>query len=75
MSNKPVYIAYTVQGREGKKPFWTQVGAAFAHKNGEGFTLLLADNIAVSGKLVLMPPKNTEVPAPTGEAGEEDIPF
>ncbi len=36
----PTYIAYQV--REGdQKSYWTRIGAAWAHKDGKGFSLQL----------------------------------
>lgn len=50
-SNKPSHIAYvTKPGTE--KPFWTAIGAAWAHKDGKGFRIRL-DAIPVSGVIEL----------------------
>ncbi|MCA9281073.1 MAG: hypothetical protein H6812_10635 [Phycisphaeraceae bacterium] len=38
----PTHIAYHVRdGREGKKGFWTRIGAAWAHTDGQGFNIQL----------------------------------
>jgi hypothetical protein len=38
----PTHIAYHVRGRgEGKKGFWTRIGAAWAHSDGNGFNIQL----------------------------------
>lgn len=52
---KPELVAYTVTG-EGEKAYWTRIGSAWAHKEGEGFSLELAA-LPVNGRIVLMPPK------------------
>ena len=47
----PTHIAYQV--REGKdKSYFTRIGAAFAHKDGNGFNILL-DSIPLDGKVTL----------------------
>ncbi|MEH4216183.1 hypothetical protein POX89_26520, partial [Klebsiella pneumoniae] len=37
--------------------YWTKVGAAFAHNGKPGLNIMLVPGIAVSGKLVLLEPK------------------
>lgn len=54
-TRKPRLIAYTVTG-EGEKSFWTRIGAAWPHSDGEGFTIDLAA-YPVNGRIVLTPPK------------------
>lgn len=56
---KPAYTAYAVAG-EGRNANWTRIGAAWAHDDGEGFNIVITPGIAVSGKLVLRPPKSQE---------------
>lgn len=63
----PSLIAYHVaEGRkEGDKGFWTRIGAAWDHKDGEGLTLQL-DLVPVNaGRIVL------RVPASGDEADAE----
>lgn len=53
---KLAYNAYVVEdykqnGEE--KQFWTRVGTAFQHKDGEGFDVVLRQNLSVSGRIVL----------------------
>lgn len=64
MSNttKPSLIAFSVREREkGKKPVWIRLGAAWAHREGEGYNLELeALPVNFDGRLVLMPPKAGE---------------
>lgn len=67
-SNKgPDYIAYHVRDGERGKSYWTRLGAAFAHKDGEGINIQL-DVLPVGGfdgRLVLRVPK-----AEADKAGE-----
>lgn len=54
--NKPSHIAYVVTetGMErDKKAFWREVGSVWPHKNGSGFDLLIHDQLAVSGRIVI----------------------
>ena len=53
--HKPTHTAYIViDPREGsdRKAQWIEVGAVWPHKNGTGFDLVLADQLAVSGRIV-----------------------
>jgi hypothetical protein len=48
-----VCVANEVEG----KTYWTKVGVAFPHNEGKGFNVIIAPNISVSGKLVVMEDK------------------
>ena len=54
--NKPSHIAYVVtetsEGRQ-KKAYWREVGSVWPHKNGSGFDLVIHDQLAVSGRIVI----------------------
>ena len=50
-SNKPTHVAYVVEG-EGDAAFWTRIGAAWVHEDGEGFNISL-NALPVSGRLVV----------------------
>ncbi len=55
----PTFIAYHVRDGETEKDsgFWTRIGAAWKHKDGEGLTLDL-DLVPVgTGRIVLRTPK------------------
>ncbi len=39
-TRKPSYIAYSIRERDGKEAKWTEIGVAFAHKDGKGFDIL-----------------------------------
>lgn len=59
---KPTYNVYITQEvptdeNGGKNTYWTKVGAAFAHNGKPGLNIMLVPGIAVSGKLVLLEPK------------------
>jgi hypothetical protein len=60
--SKPTFIACSVTdytaGTE-KKSKWREVGAAFAHKDGEGFDIVL-EAFPVSGKVTLRKPKEKD---------------
>ena len=64
-NQQPTYTAYTVHKREGADDFWTPIGAAFMHQDGEGFNVILRA-LPIDGKIVLRPPKAD----PKGESTE-----
>lgn len=47
----PAFIAYHVPDRE--NAFWTRIGAAWDHKDGEGYTLQLDLVPVATGRIVL----------------------
>lgn len=66
--NPPALVAWHVseRGNRGRK-FWTRLGAAWGHKEGEGLTLFLdAIPVGFDGRIVLLPPKADE----DGQGGE-----
>ena len=57
-SSKPAYIAYSVRNSEDQKEgFWTRIGAAFAHKDGNGYNLLV-DVFPLDGRITLRVPSD-----------------
>ena len=67
MADQPALQAFTVIKREGQDDYWLNIGAAFAHKDGDGFNIIL-QALPINGKIVLRPPKSqneeaTEPPA------------
>lgn len=53
---RPSHIAYQVrEGKEGQS-YFNRVGSAFAHKDGEGFTVAL-DAVPVDGRITLRTPQ------------------
>ncbi len=51
-SRYPTHIAFQIRDRDGKKGFWTRIGAAYAHADGQGFTIHL-ECIPLDGRVVL----------------------
>jgi hypothetical protein len=50
-NSRPTHSVYVVEG-EGEKAFWTKVGAAWQHADGEGFNVSLSA-ISLNGRLVV----------------------
>ena len=49
----PSHIAYQVRDRgEGKKAFWTRIGSAWAHADGNGFNIQL-EAVPLDGRITL----------------------
>jgi hypothetical protein len=79
--NPPALVAYHVTERGRGRKFWTRIGAAWGHKEGEGITLFL-DVVPVNfdGRVVLLPPKakdetpeeNGPYDPQTGEVGQPE---
>jgi|GEM_PF-592832 len=52
-SKAPSHIAYQVrEAQEGQKAFFNRIGAAWAHKDGEGFNVQL-DSLPVDGRITI----------------------
>jgi hypothetical protein len=51
-SNSPTHIAYHVRNREGGKGFWTRIGSAWQHKDGNGFNIQI-EIVPLDGRLTL----------------------
>jgi hypothetical protein len=62
-TNQPTYRAFTIVKREEQNDFWTPIGAAFPHKDGNGFNIMLAA-LPISGKIVLRPTKEKQSAEP-----------
>ena len=61
--SKPSHIAYIVNEttKNGEKQsYWRAVGAVWPHKNGEGFDVVIADRISVTGRITCIVPKDDE---------------
>ena len=50
-TKQPSHAVYHVDG-EGKKAFWTKIGAAWAHDDGQGFNITLTC-LPLEGRLVV----------------------
>jgi len=57
-TNRPSHGVYNVEG-EGKKAFWTRIGAAWAHDDGDGFTISLTC-LPLDGRLVVRKPRKDD---------------
>ncbi|CNK39951.1 putative ATP/GTP-binding protein remnant [Yersinia intermedia] len=60
---KPIYHVFVTHesqpDAQGEiNTYWTRVGVAFAHNGKSGLNIMLTPGIAVSGKLVLLEPKD-----------------
>ncbi len=51
-SKSPSHAAYQVRDREGSKGFWTRIGAAWAHADGQGFNVQL-ESVPLDGRITL----------------------
>jgi hypothetical protein len=68
--SKPSHIAYGVKEvtKDGKKQsYWRAVGAAWPHKNGEGFDVVIHDQISVTGRITCTVPRADEADAAATE--------
>lgn len=64
---KPLYYVYIIQENQTETPgekntWWIKVGVAFPHKNKPGLNIILIPGIAVTGKLVLLEPREDASP-------------
>lgn len=53
--NAPDYLAWHVT-QKADKSYWNKVGAAWAHKDGKGYTLQL-ETCPINGRIVLREPR------------------
>ena len=59
MSKQPSHIAYVViePKRRDRKAIWRRVGSVWPHENGNGFDVLIDEQISVTGRIVCTEPK------------------
>ena len=57
-TSHPTHTAYIVDG-EGEATFWTKVGAAWTHEDGNGFNIALTA-LPLNGRLVIRTAKAGE---------------
>ena len=62
--HQPTHTAFTVIKREGKEDYWLDIGVAFPHKDGRGFTVML-QAIPLDGKIVCREIAEGEEPTDT----------
>ncbi len=51
-ARKPTHELFAVKNNTEGKGFWTKIGAAWAHKDGNGFDLLL-NLVPLDGRIVM----------------------
>jgi len=56
--SRPSLAVYVVEG-EGDKAFWTRIGGAWTHDDGEGFNITLSA-LPLNGRLVVRKPKQDD---------------
>jgi hypothetical protein len=50
----PTHKAFLVEDRgEGNDPFWTEVAAAWQHRDGRGMDLIIKAGMALTGRIVI----------------------
>lgn len=70
---RPSHIAYQVrEGQEGQS-YFNRVGCAFAHKDGQGFNIML-EAMPVDGRITLRTPKERLADKRDGEGGSRRRP-
>jgi hypothetical protein len=52
-SKMPTHVAYHVQGGKSDKGYWTRMGSAWAHKDGNGFNIQLDGLVPLDGRITL----------------------
>lgn len=57
-SKAPDFIVHTIREERGKK-YWTRIGAAWAHKDKNGFNIEL-EALPINRRLVLLVPKEKD---------------
>lgn len=51
-SKAPTHSVYHVRERQGQKGFWTRIGAAWAHADGQGFNVQV-ECVPLDGRLTI----------------------
>ena len=68
--SKPTHIAYVVNKvrRNGKEEsYWRAVGAVWPHGKGDGFDVVIHDQISVGGRITCTVPKDDQADAAAAE--------
>jgi hypothetical protein len=52
ISKSPTHIAYHVRNRDGGEGFWTRIGSAWPHTDGNGFNIQL-ETAPLDGRITL----------------------
>lgn len=51
-TNRPTHLVYVVTG-DGEEASWSQVAAAWQHKDSDGMSIFIPPGVTVTGKLVI----------------------
>ena len=51
-SKGPTHTAYQVRDRDGQKGFWTRIGSAWPHADGNGFNIQI-EVVPLDGRITL----------------------
>ena len=54
-SKAPSHVAYHVRNREGGEGFWTRIGSAWPHADGNGFNIQI-ETVPLDGRITLRVP-------------------
>ncbi len=68
--NKPNYIAYNVQETKQGKPVFNRVGAAWQHKDGQGYDIQL-DSMPVNGRVTLRELRDKQMQSYQGQEQQQ----
>jgi len=78
MAKAPDFIAFVVQDpkHDDGQAVWREIGAVWRHGKGEGFDLVIHDQLSVAGRVVCMPRKERDAdrPAPAQTRGSRPEP-
>jgi hypothetical protein len=69
-AKQPTHRVYAVTHRRGKS-YWRAIGAAWAHGDGEGFSLVLEYLPLNGADLVIRTPRADDEQQPAGEGGAQ----
>ncbi len=53
----PTHIAYQVRDSKGGESYWTRIGSAWAHNDGQGFNIQI-DTVPLDGRITLRIPSD-----------------
>jgi hypothetical protein len=63
--NRPTHAVYVVEG-EGENAYWTKIGSAWSHSDGDGFNIQLTA-LPLTGRIVVRKPRQTRAEEGTGQ--------
>lgn len=58
-AKKPTYIAYHVRDTKGRESYWTRIGAAWTHDDGQGLNLQI-EVVPLDGRITLRVPSEKD---------------